>query len=198
MENIEKRLRQLGDRAELHEFVARLRETQGSRAEAAQEWKMAARLAPEDRRLQGPLARALWRNREYDEARPMLERLVREEPRSSEWNYVLGDLLYREERSEEALRLLEAAVRLEPGNLAARSVLGRVYMQLGRPAEAVPQIEAALGTDEDGSLHYQLALAYRRLGRPEEARVMLERQGVSAGGGTAPEIAPPTEMRPKK
>jgi tetratricopeptide (TPR) repeat protein len=192
VEDVEKRLRQLGDRTELHEFLARLSETVGSRAEAAQEWKQAARLAPEDRRIQGPLARALWRNREYDEARPVLEQLARDEPRAAEWNYLLGDLLYREQQSDAALTYLMASVRMDPGNLAARAVLGRVYMQLGRMEEAIPQIEAAIDSDEDGSLHYQLGLAYRRLGRADEARVMFDRQRALASRvATVPEIAPP-------
>jgi thioredoxin-like negative regulator of GroEL len=38
---------------------------------------------------------------------------------------------------------------------------------------AVPHLEAALPTDEDGSLHLQLARAYRETGRPDEATRLL-------------------------
>ena len=34
----------------------------------------------------------------------------------------------------------------------------------------MPHLEAALETDEDGSLHFQLARAYQATGRADEAR----------------------------
>jgi superkiller protein 3 len=187
VDGVEKRLRQLGESAELHEFLARLREAQQSRAEAAQEWRLAARLAQQERRLQGPLARALWRNREYDEAKPILEGLVRSDPRSPEWNYELGDLLYRTEQFEAALPYLEAAA-----TLPARAIAGRIYLQLGHTEKAIPYLEQALRTDDDGTLHYQLGIAYRRLGRADDARAMFELQRAIAGRETpSPRIDPP-------
>ena len=38
-----------------------------------------------------------------------------------------------------------------------------------RPSAPIPHLEAALPTDEDGSLHFQLARAYRETGRAEQA-----------------------------
>ena len=38
----------------------------------------------------------------------------------------------------------------------------------------MPHLEAALPTDEDGSLHFQLARAYRETGRADQAARTLE------------------------
>jgi hypothetical protein len=43
----------------------------------------------------------------------------------------------------------------------------------GVPANAIPHLEAALDTDDDGSLHYQLARAYQATGQAELAKTMM-------------------------
>ena len=53
--------------------------------------------------------------------------------------------------------------------LRARAALGRAYLDLGDMAKAIPPLLAALDTDDDGSLHYQLARAYRGSGQSEFA-----------------------------
>jgi lipopolysaccharide biosynthesis regulator YciM len=58
-----------------------------------------------------------------------------------------------------AIPCLEKAVEADPKQLRARAVLGRAYVDDGQPARAVLHLEAAHPTDEDGSLHFQLARA---------------------------------------
>jgi tetratricopeptide (TPR) repeat protein len=54
--------------------------------------------------------------------------------------------------------------------------LGRIAAVRGRHAEAIPHFERAIALfPEFGSAHYALALAYRAVGRREEARSALER-----------------------
>ena len=170
------KLQTLPDSGALHELRAEANELQGRRAEAVAEWRTALRLAPKDPRVEGSLGRALWRNREYDEALPILSRMAAHQPHVAEWNYLLGDLYYRLEQAPKAVALLEAALRREPGQVAAHAVLGRVYMQLGEPGKALPHLQAAFSTDEDGSLYYQLGLAYRRTGQETLAQAMFARQ----------------------
>ena len=45
--------------------------------------------------------------------------------------------------------------------------------RLGKSAEAVPHLERALELDDDGSLHFQLANAYRASGNAEKARAAM-------------------------
>ena len=187
------RLATLPESSERHELLAQSYEGQGRRAEAAAEWRAAVKLAAGDARLQGPMARALWRNREYDQARPLLEALAKRQPGTAEWQYLLGDLCYRVGQSDRAVPYLEAALKREPGQVAAHAVLGRVYMQLGQPPKAIPHLQAALAEDEDGSLHYELSLAYRRTGQPELAKAV-HVPPKTGSEVAAPQITPPPQL----
>jgi hypothetical protein len=44
---------------------------------------------------------------------------------------------------------------------------------VGKSAEAIPHLTKALELDQDGSLHFQLANAYRAAGDAEKARIMM-------------------------
>jgi tetratricopeptide (TPR) repeat protein len=57
----------------------------------------------------------------------------------------------------------------------ASSLLGTAYVRLGQYASAVPELEKAAPFDFYGSVHYQLYLAYRKLGKPELAQKALAR-----------------------
>jgi tetratricopeptide (TPR) repeat protein len=54
-------------------------------------------------------------------------------------------------------------------------MLGRAYVQKGEFAEAVPLIEPYLSSDNDGSLHAQLARAYTGIGQRDKAGALLQR-----------------------
>ena len=68
-----------------------------------------------------------------------------------------------------AVPLLERAVARDPKLLPAQAALGRAYLEAGETAKAIAPLKAALETDRDGSLHYQLARAYRATGRADLA-----------------------------
>src|SRR5262249_26321633 len=53
--------------------------------------------------------------------------------------------------------------------------LGRAYLESGAAAKAIPALQAALETDTDGSLHFQLARAYRATGQPDLASAAVAR-----------------------
>ena len=98
----------------------------------------------------------------------------RERTRTFSW---LGDcLLGQGHPPEQALAHLSRAGELRPDALAYRALLGQVLLQSGNPRAAVVQLEQASPLDRDGSIHFQLANAYRSLGKPELARRALARQ----------------------
>jgi tetratricopeptide (TPR) repeat protein len=57
--------------------------------------------------------------------------------------------------------------------VAAQKSLARAELAAGNTAEAIPHLKVALASDEDGSLHYQLATAYRANGQAELAKKTL-------------------------
>ena len=65
---------------------------------------------------------------------------------------------------------------MRPAALAYRALLGQVLLQSGNPQAAVVQLEKASPVDRDGSIHFQLANAYRSLGKLDLARRALARQ----------------------
>jgi predicted Zn-dependent protease len=145
---------------------------EGRHVEAAAELRQAAQSWPGDGRLRRELATSLYRARDLDAARPLLEELFQQEPGSAELAFMLGDAYLQQQQAEKAVAALESAVAAEPKLLPARAALGRAWMLAGDPARALPHLEAARETDENGSLHYQLSRAYQArgdAGRAEEA-----------------------------
>jgi putative thioredoxin len=120
------------------------------------------------------LAVALYRAKNYEEALTMLDRVAQRD-RSADVLFLLGDTLLLVGRSAQAVKTLEQALALDPKSAETHASLGRAYMQTSDAAAAIPHLEAALATDEDGSLHYQLARAYQATGKTDLARKMLEK-----------------------
>jgi uncharacterized protein HemY len=74
----------------------------------------------------------------------------------------------------------------------AHASLGRALVQSGDFEKAIPHLEKALPDDADGSVHYQLAQAMQRTGKPERAQVLLaEYQKRSQAAAPATAATPP-------
>ncbi len=160
------RLGQLPPSLEQHELRAHIYTGQKKYADAVEEWREALRLSPADKQVQKQLAISLKFNQDYNGALPVLQSLLQVQPASAELNYLVGETLVDLQRVEEAIPLLKRALAHNPELLAAHKALARAFLAAGRPAEAIPHLQAALATDEDGSLHYQIASAYRASGQP--------------------------------
>jgi tetratricopeptide (TPR) repeat protein len=142
--------------------------------ESKEELQKAASAWPEDPRIRRELATLHFIAREYADARPILEELLKNEPDSVQLNLLLGETWLESNEPAKAAACLEKTVRLDPKLVRARGLLGRAYVEGGEAPRAIPHLEAALASDEDGSLHFQLARAYREAGRAEDAKRTLE------------------------
>jgi predicted Zn-dependent protease len=154
-------------RVEVLRAQRRYEQSKEALAKAAAAW-------PEDPRIRREQATLLFIARQYAEARPLLEEQLKREPESAELNLLLGELLVGSKEPAKAIPCLEKAVAADPNLLRARAVLGRAYVEDGQASRAIPHLEAALPTDEDGSLHFQLARAYRETGQAEQATRALQ------------------------
>jgi predicted Zn-dependent protease len=137
--------------------------------EAIDELTKAAAAWPQDQRIRRELATVLFLTNDAEKARPILEQLLMREPDSTELALLLGETWLKTQQPAKAIPLLESVVRRDPKLLPAQAALGRAYLEVGETAKAIAPLQAALETDKDGSLHYQLARAYRGTGRPELA-----------------------------
>jgi len=167
------RLGQLPPSAELHELKAHIYNSQKRYAEAAGEWLEALKFSPTDAQIQKQLAISLKLGQDYGAALALLQDLLRQQPASAELTYLVGDTLLDLQRVEEAIPLLKRTVIRDPKFLAAHKSLARADLAVGKPVEAIPHLKAALPSDDDGSLHYQLAQAYQASGQSELAKKTL-------------------------
>jgi len=142
--------------------------------ESKEELQKAASAWPDDLRIRREQATLYFIAREYAEARPLLEELLKHEPGSAELNLLLGEAWLGSKEPAKAIVCLEKALHADPNLLRAHAILGRAYVEGGQAALAVPHLEAALPTDDDGSLHFQLARAYRETGRADQAARTLQ------------------------
>ena len=166
-------LGQLPPSTELHELKGHIYNSQKRYADAAAEWREALKLTPADVEIQKQLAISLKLGEDYSAALPLFQELLRQLPASAELNYLAGDTLLDLQRAEEAIPLLKRAVVHDPKSLAAHKSLARADLAAGKAIEAISHLKLALPTDEDGSLHFQLAQAYRASGQPELAKKTL-------------------------
>lgn len=167
------RLAELPPSGEVHELLAKIHFSQKSYADAAKNWEEALKLSPGNSYYQQGLAVSLAAAGNYEAARPLLEQETKRAPESAELNYWLGFTLLGLEKPQEAVPYLERAVRREPTVLPPQRDLARAYLRIGQLEKAIPHLRAALPLDEDGTLYYQLAQAYRKAGRKELEKQML-------------------------
>ena len=184
------RLGQLSPSLEQHELKANIYSGQKRYDEAATEWREALKLSPTDKQVQKQLAISLKFSQDYSGALLILQSLLQGQPASAELNYLAAETLVDLQRVEEAIPLLKRALAHNPKLLAAHKTLARAFLAAERPAEAIPHLQAALATDEDGSLHYQLASAYRASGQPALSKqALLEYQKLQRSALAAREAA---------
>jgi len=184
------RLGQLPPSREHHELKAHIYSGQKRYAEAADEWKEAQKFSPGDPQIQKQLAISLKFSQDYAAALPLFQDLLRRRPESAELGYLVGDTLLDLQRAEEAIPLLKRAVDRDPKLLAAHKSLARADLAAGNAAEAIPHLKVALATDEDGSLHYQLARAYQTNGQPGLAeQVLVDYQKLQRSAAAAREVS---------
>jgi tetratricopeptide (TPR) repeat protein len=100
-------------------------------------------------------------------------------PADSLANLRLGIALLESRRPADALPALELATVSQPQQAEAFHYLGRAQLALDRPAEATVSLQQALhlvkgppfDEVERGSIHYNLALALRKMGASDDAAV---------------------------
>jgi tetratricopeptide (TPR) repeat protein len=143
--------------------------------EAIEPLRHAVELEPGNTDVRRELAEVLWTSRDFEEAIPILQDLVKTSPENADWQFELGDALCATGRQEEGFPHLQRAVEIDPDLLPAQAKLGEALLHGGEAAAAIPHLELAESLDRDGSIHFQLATAYRRVGKADLASRALAR-----------------------
>lgn len=138
----------------------------------------AALLQPESVRWPHLLGYFYWKTGHLEPARPQLERALEIRPDDTPAMIYLAEIALAESRPDDARGLFEAVLELEPENLVARAQLAELDLGEGSFEEAVEVFEEVLATrPEANRFRYALAMAYRGLGRVEDARAQLALRG---------------------
>jgi Flp pilus assembly protein TadD len=154
-------------------------------SEGAQEcFEKAARAAPEDPRWPYYLGAAAQKRSNLDAARSFFERALALKPGDPPTLRRLGELDLAAGRLAAAQARFEQLLARDPNDqafaAAAQDGLGRVSLQNGETQKAIEHFAAALALQPQASLlHYQLGMAYRKLGQTEKARLHLSAYGQS-------------------
>ena len=143
--------------------------------DAVKEYQAALHLRPNEAALHEALGELYLNNHTDEDAQRELERALALDPSRTHALYLLGSLYVQKRENEKALSYLERALRLQPDLTEASGLLGTAYVRLGQFANAVPKLEKAAPLDHYGNVHYQLYLAYRKLGQAELAQKALAR-----------------------
>ena len=144
----------------------------GDSPAAVKAFRAALRLKPDDARALFFLATALEGAGEVDAALSAYRELVRRQPQAAEGHLGLGVLLIKRGGgdAEKGIEELRTAVRIDPNQYEAQVTLGRALLLRKLPAESVEHLRrAAELAPANPEPHYQLALAYRRLGLHDKA-----------------------------
>lgn len=131
---------------------------------------------PDDRRAKISLMYILISNRQFDEARMILEQIAVFEGESFGLQYLRGFTDLESMRFEESLKSLERAVELAPENRAARELLGYALINIGDEARA-QEIWRALSFGDNPSAQslINLAVLAERRNMPDSALYYFEK-----------------------
>ncbi len=119
----------------------------------------------------------------YEEATPILEMALEEQPDSTQVMFWLGASYERSGRHQRAAEILEALLQLEPDFAPALNYLGYMWADQGQElGRALDLVEQAVALEPDNGAYIDsLGWTHFRLGNYEEAQDLLERAASLVG-----------------
>jgi superkiller protein 3 len=162
--------------ARLYTMRGAIRAERAEVDEAMRDFEQASALSPDELYGSVGLSLVLRQADRLPEAITLLRRKLARHPRDATLNYLLADALLRTDpgpaspESAEARAALQRALQARPGFAKAHATLGRLQLRAGDAASAADELRVAVRLDPNDRLALnQLVLAYRRLGRQEDA-----------------------------
>jgi tetratricopeptide (TPR) repeat protein len=143
--------------------------------EAEAEYRKAIELKPLDVSAHLGLGATFFRASLLDKAFPEVKTVLELAPQDPEANYLMADILIYRHEFAQAEPYAKAALHGAQSNLPlVHALLGKIYASQGRTPEAIKELQQALPDDRDGSLHYQIAMVYKKIGDERAAHEALK------------------------
>jgi tetratricopeptide (TPR) repeat protein len=160
--------------AEVQELNAEALESQGKLEEAAKAYGQILEQYPEQPGIHYRLGRIILAEPQtessVDDARKEFEAELKIDPTAASAEFMLGDLARQAQSWDDAIEHFGQAAKLDAGFSEAFLGLGLSLNAAGKHAEAVAPLEKYVKMEAaDPAGHYQLAIAYARTGRMQDA-----------------------------
>ncbi|HEX4228924.1 MAG TPA: tetratricopeptide repeat protein [Bryobacteraceae bacterium] len=142
---------------------------------ASTDFKEAARLAPDRPDARFLLAVTQYKQGDVADALTTLKTANKDGLVDSDLHYLTAECLLKLDatKTEPALAEVNRAIALNARSASARTLRGKLLLEAGRTKEAIPDLELAARIDPDSrSAIYNLARAYRSLGKTAEAQAL--------------------------
>jgi tetratricopeptide (TPR) repeat protein len=139
--------------------------------DAITEYRKALVLEPNNRSGKLGLAISLHESGKSEDALAVDKELMLQDPDDPEANLLAGEVLVRYyQRYAEAEPYLKKSRGAQPEFMPLlHALLGDVYANTDRVNEALSEFKMAMANDEDGSIHYQMARLYQKVGDKKAA-----------------------------
>jgi tetratricopeptide (TPR) repeat protein len=159
---------------QVHQLNAESLETQGKWDEAMAEYRAVLEKNPDVPGVHFRIGRLILSKPKtlstFSDAKKEFEAELKIDPNNSGAEYVLGEIARQQQKWNDAIAHFTRATELDHGFADAFVGLGTSLLGSGKDAEAIAPLEmAARLQPQNPASHYQLAIAYRRAGRMNEA-----------------------------
>jgi tetratricopeptide (TPR) repeat protein len=155
--------------ARVHQMVAKYYADKHETSHAVAEYEAALKLSPDLPDLHLALGTVYWEAGDWDRAELPLRRALDLAPTLLPASYELGDVYVQKRQWELAIRYLHPAEGDQTLNYQACLDLSKAEAALGHTQKAIEYLLRLAGEDQDGDIHYRLAILYRKLGDPGRA-----------------------------
>lgn len=162
------------DSPRVHQLLGQTYEDLNDDDKALAEYRTVEKMDPSSPGIHYQVGHLLWKFGDRTNALRELHEELKLNPFHAEANGEIGTILVIQNQPRQAIPYLRTALRINPGLLLVHQQLGEAYMMEKNYAEAAQELKLAAREDLDGSAHYQLGMAYRKLGRMREATKEIE------------------------
>ena len=159
----------------LHVLLGDIYRQQRAFPDAEQEYRKALALRPEDSGALFGLSLALLADGQNDEALSTAKAALEKNPDDPELNAVMGEILCVRNDFLGAEPYLKKSLNTKPEFVSrVHALLGNVYAKTNRTQAAIAELKLGLASDKDGSVHYQIARLYLKVGDRDSAMQAFE------------------------
>ena len=159
--------------ARTHQMMAKYYNDQHETSHAVTEYQAALKLSPDLPDLYLGLGTVYWEAGDWDRAEEALRRALELAPSLVAASFELGDVYVQKRQWELAIPRLRPTLGEQTLNYQACLDLSKAEAALGHNQEAVDYLLRVAKQDEDGELHYRLAVLYRKVGDSAKAEAAL-------------------------